>query len=258
MSVYKRKVFIRKAHRFMGVFIGLQFIFWTLGGLYFSWSDIDEIHGDHQRSDKHSFHYHSDLVNPAEVLSNLQHSGEIGEVTGFKIINILEKPFYQFSHVNHSVSHHTLRGLLDAETGRLVLEIDSLTAIEVAKASFNGEPKLKQIEYITSTDHHHEYRKKPLPAWAVTFDHPTNTTVYIGAQTGLAESFRNDKWRIFDFFWMLHTMDFEGRDNFGNILLRAFSILGLITILSGFTLFFDTTTMFRRRRKKQHEQKVTA
>ena len=37
----------RKTHRFLGIFIGIQFLFWTISGLYFSWTDIDEIHGDH-------------------------------------------------------------------------------------------------------------------------------------------------------------------------------------------------------------------
>ena len=39
----------RKAHRFLGIFIGIQFLFWTISGLYFSWTNIDEIHGDHYR-----------------------------------------------------------------------------------------------------------------------------------------------------------------------------------------------------------------
>ena len=41
---------IRKAHRYLGIFLGIQFIMWTVSGLYFSWTDIDEIHGDHFRN----------------------------------------------------------------------------------------------------------------------------------------------------------------------------------------------------------------
>jgi hypothetical protein len=37
---------------------------------------------------------------------------------------------------------------------------------------------------------------------------------------------------------MLHTMDYAGRDNITNWLLRALSVLGLATITSGFVLFF--------------------
>ena len=37
----------RKVHRFLGIFIGIQFLFWTISGLYFSWTNLDKIHGDH-------------------------------------------------------------------------------------------------------------------------------------------------------------------------------------------------------------------
>jgi len=37
---------IRKTHRYLGVFIGIQFLFWTLGGLYFSWNNMNDVHGE--------------------------------------------------------------------------------------------------------------------------------------------------------------------------------------------------------------------
>ena len=45
----KTAIKIRRTHRYLGVFLGLQFLMWTISGLYFSWTDIDEIHGDHFR-----------------------------------------------------------------------------------------------------------------------------------------------------------------------------------------------------------------
>jgi hypothetical protein len=47
---------------------------------------------------------------------------------------------------------------------------------------------------------------------------------------------------------MSHTMDYEGRDDFNNWLLRIFSVFGLLTVLSGFTLFFMTN---KKRIKKK-------
>jgi len=38
--------YLRKIHRFLGVSIGIQILFWTISGLYFTWTNIDEIHGD--------------------------------------------------------------------------------------------------------------------------------------------------------------------------------------------------------------------
>ena len=46
---HTRQYYLRRLHRYMGVTIGIQFLLWTIGGLYFSWSDMDEIHGDYQR-----------------------------------------------------------------------------------------------------------------------------------------------------------------------------------------------------------------
>ncbi len=42
----KKAKFIRLLHRYLGIILGIQFLFWTISGLYFSWTNIDEIHGD--------------------------------------------------------------------------------------------------------------------------------------------------------------------------------------------------------------------
>lgn len=48
-----KQYYIRKAHRWLGVLLGIQFIFWTVGGIYFSWSNMDEIHGDFKNQQHH-------------------------------------------------------------------------------------------------------------------------------------------------------------------------------------------------------------
>lgn len=89
-----------------------------------------------------------------------------------------------------------------------------------------------------STNGHHEYRKQPLPAFAVTFNTENPITVYVTGELGTVQKFRNSQRQTYDFFWMLHTMVYETKSNFSNWLLRAFSILGLLSIVSGFILFF--------------------
>jgi hypothetical protein len=74
--------------------------------------------------------------------------------------------------------------------------------------------------------------------------------LYVSSEFGRVESFRNNKWRLFDLLWMMHTMDYKQRDNFNNWLLRAFSIFGLLTIFSGFALFWVSSKTIRRKRKK--------
>lgn len=36
---------IWKPHRYLRLFIELQFLFWTIKDMYFSWTGLDEIHG---------------------------------------------------------------------------------------------------------------------------------------------------------------------------------------------------------------------
>ena len=46
----------RKTHRYLGVILGVQFLFWTLGGLYFSWNNMDDVHGETLlKQEKHYF-----------------------------------------------------------------------------------------------------------------------------------------------------------------------------------------------------------
>jgi len=235
--------YIRKTHRWLGVLLGIQFLLWTIGGLYFSWSNMDEVHGDFQKRNPPLLSSGISLVSPSAVLDAIKKVHRVDSVVSIQLIELSGKPFYQIrciSTIHNEANHdmHAMNHLANAETGELRGALSKEEAIELAKSRFNGEPELKSVEYLTSADGHHEYRENPLPAYAVTFEHPSNTTVYVASELGTVEKFRNNKWRIFDFLWMMHTMDYRGRDNFGNILLRFFSIFGLVTVFSGFALYF--------------------
>lgn len=246
--------YIRKTHRWLGVILGIQFLLWTIGGLYFSWSNMDEVHGDFQKKNAPLLSSHISLVSPTVVLDTIRRVHQIDSIVSIQLIEILGKPFYQVrcisaihNKTNHEHEIQAMNHLANAETGQLRGPLTKEEAVEVAKMRFNGEPKVKSVEYLTGTNGHHEYRESPLPAYAITFEHPSKTTVYVASELGTVQKFRNNKWRIFDFLWMMHTMDYESRDHIGNWLLRAFSIFGLVTVLSGFALFFVSA---KRNKKK--------
>lgn len=249
-----KQYYIRKTHRYLGLVLGIQFLMWTIGGLYFSWSNIDEIHGDFQKRDAPLISSNLSLVSPKMVMDSIKAVHKVDSLVTIQLVEILGKPFYQVRCMsmmqnNNETGHHMhmMNHLADAETGKLREPLTKDEAVKVAAARFNGEPKLKSVEYLTTTDKHHEYRENPLPAYAVTFEHPTNTTVYVACELGTVQKFRNNKWRLFDFLYMMHTMDYKSRDDFNNLLLRIFSVFGIITILSGFTLFFISSKWFRKK-----------
>jgi uncharacterized iron-regulated membrane protein len=246
--------YIRKTHRWLGVILGIQFMLWTIGGLYFSWSNMDEVHGDFQKKNAPLLSSDIALVSPTMVLDTIKKVHRIDSVVSIQLIEILGKPFYQvrcISAIHNQANHHhdmqAMNHLANAETGRLRGPLTKEEAVAIAKIRFNGEPKVKAVEYLTNTNKHHEYRENPLPAYAITFEHPSSVTVYVANELGTVQKFRNNQWRLFDFLWMMHTMDYEGRDNFGNILLRVFSVFGLVTVLSGFVLFFMSAKWTKKR-----------
>jgi uncharacterized iron-regulated membrane protein len=247
--------YIRKAHRYLGVLLGIQFLLWTIGGLYFSWSNMDEVHGDFEKKKAPYLPVGSALISPSVAIDSINKTHRIDSLISLQLIEISGRPYYQVRSVSnrrhgsgHEHAMQTATRLVDAVTGRLKSPLTKQEAIEVAKKRFNGEPKVKSVEYLTTTNGHHEYRESPLPAYAITFDHPSGATVYVATELGTVQKFRNDKWRVFDFLWMLHTMDYQSRDNLGNIMLRIFSIFGLVTVISGFVLYGISFKGFKKKK----------
>lgn len=237
----------RKVHRYFGLFIGIQFLAWTIGGLYFSWTKIDEIRGDNLRVpisylsiEKHNASLDRLMDSLRTIMPNIA-------IKNIQLIDILGKSYYQI-HIDRPKKQVLL---FDMNYLKHKAPLNEQEAIKVALNGLIVPSKIIKTEYLTSTNGHHEYRNKPLPAYAVTFDKPNNTTIFVSTELGTIQSFRNNNWRIFDFLWMLHTMDYQERDNINNWILRIFSILGLITLISGFLLYFLTSKFIQKDIKKR-------
>lgn len=125
-----------------------------------------------------------------------------------------------------------------------------MEAVGVAKRHLIPGLEVEKIELLESVDSHHEYRGRPLPAYAIHFKHPDLLVAYGDAQSGIFQRVRHQRWRWFDFLWMSHTMDFNGRDNFNNLLLRIFSLFGVLTVMSGFLLWGTSSPSLRKWIKK--------
>ncbi len=55
------------AHRNLGIFLRIQFLMWTISGIYFSWTEIDEIHGDHFKKEIPEQNAFSDLLGSSQL-----------------------------------------------------------------------------------------------------------------------------------------------------------------------------------------------
>ncbi len=224
---------IRKTHRYLGLFIGIQFIFWTLSGLYFSWTNLDDIHGDQFKN----------LTYIPKSFDNLLAPQQINIPNGIKMIelrDIQREPYYWIN--NEQLVH--------ARNGSLKNEITKEEALYIAKNYMIEGLEVASIDKITKVTPHHEYRERLLPAYVISYKTDEALKAYVSIQDGKFQTVRHRSWRWFDFLWMTHTMDYQGRDNFNTTLLRAFSLLGLTTVLSGFLLWFTSSPSIRKLRNK--------
>ena len=212
---------IRKTHRYLGLFLGIQFLFWTLSGLYFSWTNINDIHGDQFKDLKYQPQAFNKLISP----SQLNVSEGINTIALRDINNTL---YYWINN----------KQLYNAINGDVKNSITKEEALYVAKNYMKSDLKVMKIEQINEVDKHHEYREKLLPAYVISYQTDEALKAYVSINDGKFQTVRHRSWRWFDFLWMTHTMDYEGRDNFNTVVLRSFSLLGLITVLSGFLLWY--------------------
>ena len=224
----KTAIKIRKAHRYLGLFLGIQFLLWTISGLYFSWTNIDEIRGEHLINKNVKLKDFSELISPSKLNESNIKSIELRNISGV--------PYYWINNAN----------LYNAYTGNLKQSITKKEAVDIAKQSLVKGLEIKSINYISTVDKHHEYRNKLLPAYVISFKDSRNIKAYVSSLDGKFQTVRHRNWRWFDFLWMAHTMDYESRDNFNNTLIRVFSLLGLITVLSGFTLWVTSSPTIRK------------
>lgn len=136
--------------------------------------------------------------------------------------------------------------VVDAKEGGVCTDVGAEQAGRIALDDFRFPAKIESAELIHD-DPPLEYRQKRLPAYRVVLDHAKAPHIYVCAVTGEVLARRNRSWRIFDFFWMLHIMDYGQRENFNHWLLTLASALAVATSSSGLLLWGLRITRKRNR-----------
>ena len=222
----------RKTHKWLGLFIGVQVVIWSLSGLYMTAVHIDIIHGDHLiRTHPPAGAAASWLMDPlAAASAHRGHSVRLAWVRG--------RPVYVVKGENGETT-------VDARGGHPAPAPTEAEIRAIAAATYTGSHQIASAALITDIPGEIRGRKPPL--WRVEFDHWNKPTLYFSPLTGELLSRRHELWRIFDFVWMFHIMDYDERENVNNPLLRAFTWGAVLMALSGVWLLFYS---FHRKKKK--------
>lgn len=231
------------AHRWLGLLISLQLLAWSVGGFVFSVLDIRAVRGELDSTHSTEVQLDSEALAllPDPVRSAITQLAETSSIARLELLDRGLGPHWEARDTS---------GILLARfatDGTIAGPITPAAANTIAQRDFAHEARVIASNLI-ETDPPTEYRGRPLPAYRVELDHPKNPHIYVDASSGEITARRNRSWRVFDFFWMLHTMDYKGRDDFNHPLLTGASLLAIATSGTGLTLWAWRALPKRRRK----------
>lgn len=223
--------FWRTFHLWLSLLLSLQLLAWFGSGLVMSILPIEDVRGEHLRAPAPPIDWQLAKVSPAQLPAQ---SG---------VLSLKQRgamPVYQLDHEG------TLQffSALDGTT------LQPLTETELrarAQQSYKGTGTIQSATVADELPL--EARGLSLPVWQVQFNDADNTVFYLDPMLGQVLRVRTDNWRLFDFMWMLHIMDYDERDDFNHGLLIASSALALLFTISGLVLLVLT---LRRKAVRPH------
>ena len=214
---------VRVFHKYLSLIISIQLLLWTISGIYFAFNKIELVRGEQ--------YIIKDKPSSIEI-NNLNISSNVKNIEIFKRLN----QWVVKAEMDAGFKYQDL-------LGNEVYELSPNEAIEVVKLKTILSP-IDAIK-INESSSRSEFRGRSLPIYKIKTDSSDDTNVYVDVMSGKIVAIRSDSWRVWDFLWGAHIIDYRQRDNINNILLKIFSILALLSSLSGIALFFNTIKKFR-------------
>ena len=188
-----KEYWVRKAHRYLGLFIGIQLLFWVISGLYFTLNDIEKVRGEHLTSTIESdiSAQRGQLADIAEVLTIFRdQSPSLERVESVQLRLLLGEPVYEITYTNGSDQSYQL---VNARSGELMPLLDEESAVAIALADFAKEVEILSVELLETASDHAEHRGRDLPIYRVSMDHSSGVNIYVSAQRGLVTA---RVWRV--------------------------------------------------------------
>ena len=223
------KALVQRIHLWTGLLLGVQVLLWMASGLVMSWFPIELVRGETNA-------FVSEPL-ALEAQAYASPGGIIAQAEGATTVELrrfMGRPVYL------ARWHSGAAAMFDASNGDKITPLKEAQARKVAELDYVGDGKIVSAALVSHPPQ--EYRGAT-PVWRIDLDDKLNTRIYVSPETGEVRARRNDIWRLYDFFWMLHIMDYEERENFNNPLVIVASGTGLVFAISGMLI-----VIFRLRR----------
>lgn len=226
-------VAVSRLHRWLALVIGAQLLIWCASGLVMSILPIERVRGDHMVAKNAAAPLPMSAIQFLPPLRD-----EHRPVVTLSIAMVLDRAVVTIGYADGSLR------MVDI-TSRRGLRIDQAFAQRIARAAYQGSAVAVRTEAVTRNST--EYRGT-LPAWRIAFEDDEATRIYIDPNTGRIAAVRTGTWRLYDFFWGIHIMDWKNHEDFNTPWLMGFAVGGLVLAIAGSVLLYLRWPRRRRRR----------
>jgi hypothetical protein len=216
-----------KWHIWLGWLTGVPLVLWCASGLVMVAKPIDEVRGDHLRREAAP----TALPVATDIAVRLPADRAVVAV-GTRVED--GRIITRLTYADETVERFD-------EAGRKLAPFSDVEARLLVAKAFVGGNRITDVR-LTAADKPPLDFRQPTAAWQVTL--ADGTHVYVGRDSGEIAAVRTRWWRVFDFFWGLHIMDLQTREDTHHPILIGFAALALIGSLLG------TTLLFRRRKAR--------
>ncbi|MEP9402081.1 PepSY domain-containing protein [Sphingomonas sp. VNH70] len=236
MAAIRWPLTVRRVHKWLALLVGVQVLLWTATGFYMVVIHIDTIHGDYLvRAVPAPTIPTAGLLPPGRIAAAAPGATEV------RLGQRLGTPIWRVEGRGGIAAY-------DARTGAPLAELTGPEVRRIAAALYAGDAPIVRATRLTAPVQ--ELGKRKPPYWQVEFAGWNRPTLYIAPLTGELVAKRHLLWRVFDFAWMLHIMDYDARTDVNNPLLRVATWSAFAMAISGAWLLFWSFPWRKKRRAK--------
>lgn len=226
-------------HRWLAWIVALQVSAWILGGALFAWLPFNSWVKSAER-----------VLKPSQPLpvgwAQLLSRAALPDAPVVSVASVATAggPAWQIRHAGRADTWL-------AADGRPLPPPDEAAVRSFAHSLYRGTGRMVQVQRLSEPMRRMGIVREAgarSDLWVARFDDALATRLLIDARSGQLVAARNEAWVLYDFFWRLHVMDYDGGEDFNNPLLRGAVLAALALLITGACLLGSSLARARRRR----------
>lgn len=213
---------LRRYHVWLGWLVGIPVLIWTISGLVMVMKPIDEVRG-------------ANLIAPTKPITPMDHM-VVPSLGGLPVSSLRLEQRSGGPRWIVTLEDGTTRQA-DPATGALLPALNASEAAQEVLSRYTGQAQLVATTRTDAKKPPLELRK-PVETWNVQMSDGTH--FFVDTQSGDIVARRTAWWRVYDFFWGLHIMDIQGREDNNNPWVVTLGALASVMALLAMVLLFTT------------------